>query len=467
MSSHREAPEISKDPVADSTDLYAFVSPDRPDTVTILANYIPLQGPDGGPNFFEFGDDVVYAIHIDNNGDGKADITYEFCFETKVANPESFLYNTGPITSLGSPSWNRRQTYSIKRIDKGGSHWLGRKLASPPCNIGPLSTPDYPALAQAAIHGLSGGVQVFAGQRAEGFYVDLGATFDLLDPRPLAAAHNTFGLTGLPGRSGPGVNSTRFLNVHSIALQVPKKELTRGSAPGTDPTKASSVIGVWSTASRQKVQIRHGDGTSSHSGPYVQVSRIGNPLFNEVIVPMGEKDKWNAEPPTSDKHFAKYVAKPELAGLLPVLFPGVFPNLTKLNQSGKPRADLEAILLTGLPAGIVPGFQNFTGATQADMLRLNVAIPPTKKPSIYGILGGDLAGFPNGRRPADDVVAIELQAVAGGTYPLIDSTYVPDAVLNPIGTVDDGVTPEDLIVRFQAKFPYLGNPHSGFFAGTK
>jgi hypothetical protein len=187
MSSHREAPEISKDPVADSTDLYAFVSPDNPDTVTIIANYVPLESPDGGPNFYEFGDDVLYAINIDNNGDGKAEVSYQFRFTNTITNQATFLYNTGPITSLTSSSWNRRQHYSVTRVAHGRSQVLGTNLACPPCNIGPLSTPNYPALAQAAVHSLSGSRQVFAGQRAEGFFVDLGSIFDLANLRPFEA----------------------------------------------------------------------------------------------------------------------------------------------------------------------------------------------------------------------------------------------------------------------------------------
>jgi Domain of unknown function (DUF4331) len=463
MSSHREAPEISKDPVADNTDLYAFVSPDRPDTVTLIANFIPLQGADGGPNFYEFGDDVLYAINIDNNGDGKTDISYRFHFHTSVANKDTFLYNTGPIQSLDSPNWNRRQHYSVTRVTRSGAKKLANYLACPPCNIGPLSTPNYPALAKAAVHSLGGGRQVFAGQRAEGFYVDLGATFDLLDPRPLADLHNTFKLPNLPTRKGPGVDSTKFVNVHSIAIQVPKSDLTWSGKAPTDATKSTSVVGVWSSTSRRQVNIRHGDGTSTQSGPYVQVSRLGNPLFNEVIVPMVEKDRWNAEAPVNDKHFTKYVAKPELAGLLPVLFPGVFPNLDALNKSGAARADLEAILLTGIPTGLIPGFQNFTGAVQADMLRLNLAIPPSAKPSIDGLLGGDAAGFPNGRRVADDVVAIELRAVAGAVYRLVDKTFTPDGAA---GIVDDGVTDTDIGVPYLTSFPYLGVPHSGFSVGA-
>ena len=464
MSSHREAPEIAKDPVADSSDVYAFVSPDKPDTVTLIANYVPLQGPAAGPNFYEFGDDVLYEIHVDNDGDGRADVTYQFRFTTTLRNNNTFLYNTGPIQSLDSPSWNRRQTYTVTSVDgHGRQQVLGRNLACPPCNIGPLSTPDYPALANAAQHSLGGGRTVFAGQRAEGFYVDLGAIFDLGSLRPFADAHNHFGLSKYP-TSGPGVNATKDLNVHSIALQVPITDLTRGGwrgHGGADVAKPQATIGVWTSASRQRVRIWDADhGHNINTGPFTQVSRLGNPLFNEVIVPMARKDQWNTLSPADDKQFAGYVTKPELAGLLPVLYPGVFPNLDALNKSGKPRADLAAILLTGLPAGVVPGFQNYTGSTQADMLRLNTAIPPTTtKPNIYGLLGGDAAGFPNGRRVFDDVVAVELRAVAGVTYALVDKTFTPDAAA---GAVTDGLTPDSLDVPYLNQFPYLGVPHSGY-----
>jgi hypothetical protein len=460
MSSHREAPGISKDPVADSTDVYAFVSPDCPGMVTLIANYVPLQGPAGGPNFYEFGDDVLYAIHVDNDGDGQSDVTYQFRFTTTVADENTFLYNTGPIESLNSANWNRRQFFTVTRIDnRGRAETLGRNLACPPCNIGPLSTPDYTALADAAVHHLPGDRKVFAGQRAEGFYVDLGSIFDLGDLRPFASDHNHFGLSSYP-TNGPGVNATKSLNVHSIAVQVPIADLTRGGWHGSSVTAAQAVIGVWTTASRQRARIYDTDHQEYvNSGPFTQVSRLGNPLVNEVLIPMGKKDYWNTQPPAHDKQFATYVAHPGLSELLPTLYPGVFPHLATLNSSGKARADLEAILLTGVPTGIIAGFQNYTGATQADMLRLNVAIKPSAKPSIYGLLGDDLAGFPNGRRVFDDVTAVELRALAGATYALVDKSYTPDAAAS---AVTDGLTPADLTAPYLGTFPYLGVPHSGY-----
>jgi uncharacterized protein DUF4331 len=460
MSSHREAPAIAKDPVADSTDLYAFVSPDAPSTVTLIANYIPLEGPDGGPNFFEFGDDVLYAIYIDNDGDAKPDVSYLFRFRTQIKNPNTFLYNTGPISTINSASWNRPQFYTVTRVANGVHTDLGQNLACPPCNVGPRSTPSYSALAGSAIHSLAGGkIKVFAGQRQEGFYVDLGSIFDLGALRPFQNLH----LLPLPAIT-PGVNGTQHLNVHSIALQVPISDLTKdGTASFSGAADPKAVIGIWTAAFRRKARIRpdtEGDGDLEdvESGPWVQVSRLGNPLFNEVIVPMSKKDRWNALPPSSDDQFLKYAQHPELAGLLPVLYPGVFPNLAGLSAS---RADLVAILLTGLPSGVIPGFQNFTGPKIADMLRLNMAVKPASKPSIMGILGGDLAGYPNGRRVADDVVTIELRAVAGVTYPLVNPAYKPDGAAGLIYDVENP-TSNTPPVSYLNKFPYLNHPESGF-----
>jgi hypothetical protein len=457
MSSHREAPEISKDPVADSTDVYAFVSPDRPDTVTLIANYIPLQEPAGGPNFYEFGDDVLYEIHIDNSGDGRPDISYQFRFRTVLRDPDTFLYNVGPIKSLDSPNWNSRQFYSISRVEDGHSTRLGHGLACPPCNIGPLSTPDYPNLAAEAVHNLPSGIKVFAGQRAEGFYVDLGAIFDLANLRPFQELHEQYGMRVF-SRPAPGVNAAAALNVHSIAMQVPASQLTRRRPRNVNDPAA--VIGVWTTASRQRARLWDADSSASlSSGPFRQVSRLGNPLVNEVLIPLGQKDLWNTLPPSDDKRFASYVTHPQLAGLLPALYPGEFPNLAALVKSGAARADLSAILLTGIPSGIVPGFQNNTGSVLADMIRLNTCIPPARNPNELGIIGGDLAGFPNGRRVFDDVVTIELRAIAGATYPLVDKQYTPDAAAS---AVTDGLTAKSVPACYLDCFPYLGVPYSGF-----
>jgi hypothetical protein len=471
MSSHREAPQISKDPVADSTDVYAFVSPDAPNTVTLIANYLPLQGPDGGPNFYEFGDDVLYEINVDNDGDGRADIIYQFQFTTTLRDPSFFLYNVGPITSLTSGNWNRVQTYSLQRLDvaSGRVTDLGQNLPCPPCNIGPLSTPNYAALATSAISNVGTNVKSFAGQRAEGFYVDLGSLFDLGNLRGFQGDHAGWAGTGLPAMAA-GVNSTDMVNVHSLALQVPMNQLTRS---GAAPTASTGTIGVWTTASRQKVKIYEGaSGLIANVGPFVQVSRLGNPLINEALIPISLKDEWNAQQPEFDSQFAKFVSTPQLATLLPGLFPGVFPKLEAFNATGAPRSDLLAILLTGIPSTIVPGFAgNFTGTTQADMLRLNMTIPPTPtaKISNLGVVGGDIGGYPNGRRVQDDVATIELRAIAGLTLPLVDPTFKPDAA---VGAISFGLTssPTDLSAmnteKFLSSFPYLGTPHSGYNAHT-
>jgi hypothetical protein len=451
MSSHREAPEISKDPVADSTDVYAFVSPDRPGWVTMIANYIPLQDPNGGPNFFEFGDDVLYEIHISNAGKGQADVTYGFKFRTVVENPNTFLYNTGPITHLQDPTFNRRQYYTVTKTVLGHAPvTLKTDVPCPPVNIGPRSTPNYAALANACIAPMGGGRQVFAGQRADGFHVDLGSVFDLLDLREFSALHL------IPGAAATtGINSLAGKNVHSIAIQVPFSDITKGGITPTNAALSTSVVGVWTTASRQRSTfVEDGGATNTSFGPWVQVSRLGNPLVNEALIPMGKKDTWNHAAPSGDSAYVASFAHPEISGLLPVLYPTAFPNLKKYTKA---RADIEAILLTGIPSGIVPGFQNNTGTVMADMLRLNLAIPATApaKASPAGLVGGDAAGFPNGRRVIDDVVTIELRALAGVTIPLVDKTFTPDAAA---AKVTDGSP----MPPYLSKFPYLNTPHDGF-----
>ena len=470
MSSHREAPEISKDPSADNTDVYAFVSPDRPDTVTLIANFNPFELPYGGPNFNEFADDVRYEIKISNRGDARADIVYRFTFHTAIRNPHTFLYNTGPITSPRDLTWNRPQTFTLTRWtrdhrngNRGSEHVLGRDLTCPPVNVGVRSTPDYPALAAQSYHRLAGGRRVFAGQRADGFHVDLGSIFDLGDLRPFQGAYNH----GIPPilANMPGVNGLRDLNVHTLALQVPISDLTVDGRRPHGVMSPSSVIGVWASASRASARILDKNhGVYRSLGDFSQISRLGNPLVNEVINPMAVKDRWNAQHPHDDKQFADYVLHPELAGLIAnVLYPTAFPHLAAYVKANKPRDDLAAILLTGIPTGVVPGFQNYTGHVQADMLRLNVAVPPTApaKQNPIGLVAGDPAGFPNGRRPLDDVTAIELKAVAGATIPLVDKGYTPDAAA---AALNDGTSADNTPYGqpFLSSFPYLSNPNGGY-----
>ncbi|MDQ2839057.1 MAG: DUF4331 domain-containing protein [Actinomycetota bacterium] len=489
MSSHREAPEISKDPNADSTDVYAFVSPDDQTTVTLIANYIPLESPDGGPNFYEFDDNVGYNINIDHTGTGTPDITYSFKFTTLNTNPNTFLYNTGPINNVTDSSWNRKQTYTLTRTDFNGTNQstttvLGTGLAVPPCNIGPFSTPDYKRLVSQGIHQVTkGGHQatVFAGQRAEGFYVDLGAVFDLGDLRPFEKAHAGFMGSGLMGGM-PGVNSTDAVNVHSLAIQVPITEVVAG---GTMPTSAmanNAVIGVWTSATRPALTIhqdQNRQGGLSTVGAPVQVSRLANPLVNELLIALANKDEWNANLPKGDAN-AKFLTRfqhPELAMLLPVLYPGAtFQNLAAFNATNGIRTDIVAILLTGIPTGVIPGFQNHLAGANvfADMQRLNVAIPPAKTPNNLGLLGNDVAGYPNGRRVFDDAATISLRAVAGAVLKLTVPAYNPDPAAGAVnfGLTDGGATQDatDLTANgtefYLNNFPYLGTPHAGYDTGT-
>jgi hypothetical protein len=466
MTSHREAPGISTDPVADNTDVYAFVSPDQPDTVTIISNFIPLQLPPGGPNFFSFGEDVLYSIYIDNNADAKPEITYNFNFKTTVANPATFLYNLGPIGSLTDPNWNVRQTYTVTRIDKTGVHVLGSNLPSPPVNIGPRSTPNYTNLASDALNTLSDGSMVFAGQRGEGFAVDLGSIFDLLTLRPFQSLSS---IAGPNTNSAQGVDTTVNINVHSIALQIPKTRLTRDGSNPTNVLDQKSVIGVWSTASRQEVSLKaSASGSSTHVGPWTQVSRLGNPLINEIFIPLGQKDYWNSQQPHNDKQFLQYYLIFGVAGLMPVLYPTALPAQTATtgvpNGPMNPRTDLEAVLLTGLPASVLTVFQNYTGPTVADMLRLNMAVPPTSTPNPLGIIASspDLAGFPNGRRPLDNVIDIYLQVGAGLIYPLVKPGFTPPAAA---GLLTQGVI--EPAAPFLTSFPYLPTPFSGYYYNAK
>ncbi len=426
-SSHREAPLISQDPLADNTDVYAFVSPASPDKVTLIANFIPLELPESGPNFWKFDDNVLYEIMVDNDADAVEDITFQFRFRTETRNPNTFLYNTGQITSLDDADWNVRQFYSVSRIDgprrSGRARVLGENIPSPPVNVGARSIPDYASLAAAAVRPLSNGIQVFAGQRDEGFYVNLGV-FDLL---------------GVPPADNDTPDSTAGLNVHSIAIELPITALT---ASGTRPSATAdpnAIIGVWSTASRPSVTAR-GGGEERHNNHYVQVSRLGQPLVNEVVIPRRLKDAFNAIPPTEDAVALPVVQDPEVPKLLKLLF--------NIDAPPAPRTDLVTIFLTG-----IPGLNQPPNVRPSEMLRLNVAISPTTNPNPLGVLGGDPAGFPNGRRVGDDVTDIAIRAMAGAT-PL---TPTFNTGIN--AQLGDGVGAND--VPYLTTFPYLGLPHSG------
>jgi hypothetical protein len=426
-SSHREAPLISEDPVADNTDTYAFVSPDHPDTTTLVANWIPFELPAGGPNFNKFGDDVLYKINVDNNGDATADVAYEWRFKTTIANPDTFLYNTGPVESLADEDLNVKQTYTLTEVRDGKRTNLLKNAPVAPANIGPRSTPNYDQLAAEAVVETPGGASSFAGPRDDPFFVDLGAVFDLLGNRPLNQAH-TAPLPNAPGRDG-----VAGFNVHSVVLQVPTTDLVEG-----DP-----VIGVWSTTERRTDRV-FGGGKVENGGGFTQVSRLGMPLVNEVVAPLGAKDAFNASKPSGDKQFLPAVQKPEVATLIPQLYPGV--TVPEGN-----RDDIVTIFLTGIPDVNQP-----KGVKPAEMIRLNTSIAPTPlaQQDRLGLLAGQNDAFPNGRRLVDDVYDIELRALAGGT------PFTPDFNRAPNNALTDGVNAND--VPFLGSFPYLASPHQGY-----
>ncbi|HYM58706.1 MAG TPA: DUF4331 domain-containing protein [Solirubrobacteraceae bacterium] len=445
-SSHSEAPLIGEDPRADNTDVYAFVSPDRPDTVTIIANYIPLEAPASGPNFYSFDDTVLYAINIDNDGDSKEDLSYQFRFTTQTRNGGTFLYDDGPITSVDDPNWNRPQTYSITRVggstggdddddDDGNGTVLGSGLPTPPVNVGPRSTPDYAGLAAQAVSTLPGGIKLFAGQRDDPFFVDLGSVFDLLGLRPFNPAHI------IPLAAEQGVDAVARYNTHAIAMQVPISQLTTPGHP---------TIGIYASASRQKVRVLRKDGTRSHRDGWVQVSRLGEPLINEVVIPLAKKDLWNREDPKNDEQFLGFYRSPEVARLENALY----PVLDDIRETG--RDDLVQILLTGVPS------LNFTGPRKADLLRLNTSIKPSAAVGAgnrLGVLAGDLAGFPNGRRLEDDVVDIEVRAIAEGYGAFLNGLLgLPNKT--PNNTLGDGVDANDKSLL--REFPYAAAPHQGY-----
>jgi hypothetical protein len=309
---------------------------------------------------------------------------------------------------------------------------LGSSLPVPPANIGPRSSPSYDPFA--GVVDLGSGRKAFAGPRDDPFFVDLGSIFDLGGLRPFNAAHL------IPLATEAGKDGVKNYNTHTIAIQVPKTDLLR--APAADGT-----IGIYASASRPKITILRGDGSFDAQGPMVQVSRLGNPLVNEVLIPLGKKDRWNASDPKDDAQFLQHYTTPELAGLVNFLYP-VLPDTQTMG-----RDDLVAVLLTG-----VPGL-NFTGNVQADLLRLNTAIPPAASPSPLGALAGDFQGFPNGRRLADDVTDIEVRAVACGYGPILAGA-LGLCDLSPNNTIGDGVDANEN--AFLSSFPYVAAPNRGY-----
>ncbi|MFN0152491.1 MAG: DUF4331 family protein [bacterium] len=434
-SSHREAPLISNDPVADNTDTYFFVSPENDGAVTLVGCWWPLEEASGGPNWFHFADNVAYDFNVDSNGDARPDITFRFRFQTRIYNEATFLYATGPLSSLDDTDWNYRQTYSLTRIDHGrGSTEIAKDLVVPPVNIGPRTTPDYENLVKPAFYSLPNGYKTFAGQRDDPFFVDLGAVFDLL------------GFRAIPGNVGEGVDGLSGFNCQAIVLELPIEAISFNGSNPTDPADPFAVIGMWSSTSRSNSPVLL-DGGSAPRGAetFTQVSRLGMPLVNEVVIPLGKKDLFNRSRPFGDAQFLSHVTDPELATIIESIY-----GITK---PPAPRCDLVAAFLTG-----VPGLNSPPNVVPGEMIRLNVAIKPDDVFDRFGVLAGDLDGFPNGRRLIDDVVDIEERVVAGVLYPVFcDPNFVPHPLASQLG---DGVDKNDL--PFLDEFPYLATPTQGW-----
>src|SRR4249920_3328620 len=424
-SSHREAPLTAADPQIDNTDVYAFVSPDKPNTVTLVSSWIPFEEPAGGPNFYLWAEHTNYDIRIDNDGDAKPDIIYRWNFHTKYRNANSFIYNNGPVTALNDQNLLIRQTYDLTRIQGGHSKTLLDNAPVAPSRVGNASMPGYNAnLFDAAVKGAKNNIESWVGQSDDPFFLDL-RVFDLLYGANLSEA---------------GDDTLAGFNVNTVALQVPKSDLAKSKDADTNP-----IIGIWSTTSRKSARVQLADGSQQNQGKYVQVSRLGMPLVNEVVIPVGLKDYFNASKPTQDGAALGLVQDPELPHLLNAVYGLDIPD-SDPNTAGIQRADLISVFLTGVDKLNMP-----EGGTPSEMIRLNMSIPPCSSTcSRLGVLGGDLAGFPNGRRLSDDIIDESLRVVLGVLLP--NHQAIAD-------TIGDGVDAND--VPFNTQFPYVAYPHSG------
>ena len=433
-SSHREAPLISQDPAADITDMYVFRSPDAPTTVTAIMNVWPFQLPEGGPNWYLFDENVRYSMHITNDGDAEEELRLDFRFRTETRNPNTFLYNTGPVNNLTDETLNQRQFYSVDLVAGGRATRLGENIPVAPFNVGPKSFPNYDRVANQAVteFDLGGGARgrVFAGPRDDPFYIDIGAAFDLLTIRP-----------GPPGNAGGGVDQLAGYNVNTMAVQVPIAAVGRPECDINDPRDMDCVVGMWVTTSRPAQRVLRGEEAPTTSGDMVQVSRLSAALVNELVVPRAFKDVFNASSPNNDARFLPAVQDPEPARLLRQIY--------SLDVPPAPRGDIVTIFLTGIPELNQP-----PGVQPAEIAHLNAAMPVTREPNRLGVLGGDMQGYPNGRRLVDDVVDISLRAVAGGT------PFTPESNKAPNNQLGDGVNENDR--PFLSSFPYLAAPHQGF-----
>jgi hypothetical protein len=446
-SSHREAPNILKDPTADNTDVWAYTAADAPGSLTVVANWIPLADPAGGPNFYPLDENARYYVKIDNTGDGYEDVAYRWDFKTRFRNPNSFLYAAPTVDSVNDPDINLFQTYDLYKETYNKDRKLvdTKRIANDapvvPDNVGPKTIPNFAQVEAGGVTQLRGGGKTIVAPADDAFFVDLGTIFDGVNiDKP---GRPNIGL----GNQGGGKDDVAGYNTKSFVLQVPEREVTRDGKQVADMTAENAVVGVWSTTERKRDSVlrpaasRKGKGSQNDN--WAQVSRLGNPLINEVIIPIGMKDKFNATSPADDaKNFGRFALNPEPARILNALF--------GLGIQETNRTDIVQALLTGVP-GLTQIGKN---PAAADTLKLNLGVAPAAKENRFGVLAGDLAGFPNGRRLADDVVDIELRVIAG-------------ALLKPAKNVPlgDGVDRNDK--PFRSQFPYVALANDGFNSQLK
>jgi hypothetical protein len=489
-SSHREAPNIMLDPTADNTDVYAFTAKNSPGTLTVAANWIPGQVAANGPNFFRFDDRAVYYINIDSTGDGKPEVRYRYTFRTKIRDRNTYRQAKPEVTSLGDPDLVQAQTYDVveERYRNGrlrSSTRIARSLPVVPSNAGPNTMPNYRRLSRQGVKGLPGGGKVFAGQRDEPFFIDLGATFDNINLRVP------------PGNAGGGKDDFSGQNTNSIVMQLPEREVTRNGKQVSSARAKNAVVGVWASTDRRRLEVTNADfdrgaapssgggaqgasggggsGSGSQSaicqqnaggdarcdidqsgntqgrgrqpgsaaapsaGGFVQVSRLANPLVNELFPPVVMKDLYNRTTPAGDgQRFGRFVMNPEVARILNEEFPIV-------RAPERRRNDLVQALLQGLPG--LNRQVSGPNPPAVDTLKINLGIPPALVANRFGVLAGDKAGFPNGRRLEDDIVDIDVRLIAG----FLKNNKQP---------LGDGVVRNDK--PFLSEFPYLAEPTSGF-----
>jgi Domain of unknown function (DUF4331) len=409
--SHREAPITALDHKADITDWYAFVSPENGEKVILIMNVDPLLEPSNGPNYFPFDPNVLYQMKIDNNFDGLEDIVFQFQFQSQIQLPNVFtgfvggLLNIPPITSLSGPGaagLSEYQTFTVQMLANGHSEDLGvgQSLIAVPTNVGPRTMPNYAALRQQGIYTLSNGIRVFAGTVADPFFIDLGAFFDSLNFRMGAGSGVLPQNIEMDDQNNYAPNALAGFNVNTIVLEIPTQLLTQDGQMHA-ATDARAVIGTWATTSRKRLPVL---GEATDAGGFAQVQRMGNPLINEGIIGTGSKDRFSMDAPVNDAQFANFFLNP--------LVPTILASLG-LPVPPAPRTDL--LPLVQYMAPICPGCTAAQAGPVADLLRLNTGIPPTPITQLkrLGFIAGDIAGYPNGRRPQDDVLDISLRALEG------------------------------------------------------